>query len=94
MNPLTMSTTEPIPEAILQYINEELLFGDGEAVADDDLLATGLVDSMGVFGLVGFVNETFGIEVPPQDILIENFRSANDIASYVRRRLGGQGTVK
>ncbi|NNE33657.1 MAG: acyl carrier protein [Rhodothermales bacterium] len=82
-----MDTSEPTTEAILRYINEDLLFGDGEALADDDLLETGLLDSIGVFGLVQFVRETYGYEVPPQDILIENFRTASTIVTYLSLRL-------
>jgi acyl carrier protein len=33
--------------------------------------------------LVGFVEETFSIKVPPEDIVIENFMDVNAITKYV-----------
>ena len=77
-------------ELILGFINEELLFGEAEASADEDLLESGLVDSINVFGIVEFVGSTFGFEVEPQDIVIENFGSVEKMVAYVSRRLKSQ----
>lgn len=74
--------------ALLRYINEELLFGDGEASVEEDLLESGLLDSINIFGLVQFVRDTFELEVPPPDIVIENFGSVAQIAEYVASRKG------
>jgi acyl carrier protein len=70
---------------IIKYIRENLLNGKGEIELspEDDLLGSGILDSMGVMRLVGFVEETFNIKVPPEDIVIENFMDVQAITKYV-----------
>lgn len=70
---------------IIKYIQNNLLSGKGEIelLPEDDLLGSGLLDSMGVMRLVGFVEETFNIKIPPQDIVIENFMDVKAITKYV-----------
>jgi len=70
---------------IIRYIQDNLLTGKGEIElsSEDDLLGSGLLDSMGVMRLVGFVEETFNIKIPPEDIVIENFIDVKAITNYV-----------
>ncbi len=70
---------------IIKYIQDNLLTGKGviELSPEDDLLGSGLLDSMGVMRLVGFVEETFNIKIPPEDIVIENFMDVKAITTYV-----------
>ena len=70
---------------IIKYIQNNLLSGKSEIelLPEDDLLGSGLLDSMGVMRLVGFVEETFNIKIPPQDIVIENFMDVKAITKYV-----------
>ena len=73
-------------EIIINYIQKNLLGGKDaiELSPEDDLLASGLLDSMGVMRLVGFVEETFNIKIPPEDIVIENFMDVKAITNYVK----------
>ena len=70
---------------IIKYIQDNLLTGKGkiELSPEDDLLGSGLLDSMGVMRLVGFVEENFNIKIPPEDIVIENFMDVKAITNYV-----------
>ena len=70
---------------IIKYIQDNLLTGKGEIELspEDDLLGSGLLDSMGEMRLVGFVEETFNIKIPPEDIVIENFMDVKAITNYV-----------
>jgi acyl carrier protein len=72
---------------IIKYIQNNLLSGKGkiELSPVDDLLGSGLIDSMGVMRLVSFVEETFNIKIPPEDIVIENFMDVKAITNYVER---------
>jgi acyl carrier protein len=75
-------------EILRRYIAHELL-SDRSSVAvgdDDDLLGTWAVDSVGMMSLVLFVEEEFGIPVPPEDVTIENFLSIRAIETYLRNR--------
>lgn len=76
---------------LTRFLTDELLTGRApEALsADDDLLASGLLDSLGVMQLVWFIEKEFGVQVPPQDVTIEHFQSVDRIAAYVEGRRGG-----
>lgn len=73
-------------DQIRSFIVEELL--DGNPVGDDeDLLLSGLVDSLGVMRLVGFLEDAFSTAIPPEDITIENFSNISGIAGYMVRKV-------
>jgi acyl carrier protein len=79
-------------EALAQFITQELLNGrDGiELKADDSLLTTGLLDSLGVMQLINFIEEAFDVSVAPEDVTIENFRTISVIAEYISRQQAKQ----
>ena len=69
-------------ERIRQYIVDDLL--DGRPVDyNEDLLLSGLVDSLGVMRLVSYLEDSLHTPVPPEDITIDNFASIDTIAAYV-----------
>ncbi len=50
-----------------------------------DLLGNGIVDSLGLLTLVGWVEERFGIAVEDDDLSPDTFRSVDAIERYVER---------
>ncbi|MCA9942702.1 MAG: acyl carrier protein [Anaerolineales bacterium] len=67
-----------------EYIREELMNGsNGELDEAENLLAAGIIDSLGILRLVSFVEEKFGIEVPDEDVTIDNFQSVKSMSDYV-----------
>lgn len=76
-----------IDQTIINYIIDELHGGkaDLEVMPDDDLLGSGLVESMGMMNLIQFIEEKFEIKVSPQDMTIENFITVSAMATYVNR---------
>lgn len=75
-------------DTIRRYIGEQLLNRSNGATIDDDddLLGSGLVDSVGMMSLVLFLEDEFRVTVPPEDVIIENFLSIRTIERYVRGR--------
>ena len=58
---------------------------DGRNVqADENLLLSGLLDSLGVMSLVAFVEKQYAIEIPFEDVIIENFATLDAIENYIR----------
>ena len=72
-------------DSIRTFIVDSLLSGT-EIANDDDLLLSGLLDSMSVMRLVLHLETTFSVTVPPEDVVIENFTSVETIAAYLERR--------
>ncbi len=50
---------------------------------DDDLLLSGLVDSLGVVRLIAFLEEETGVSIPAGEITIENFGTVNAMVAYL-----------
>lgn len=74
--------------AIKNFIEEKLLQGrsDVDLAYDDDLLLSGLINSLGVMRLVDFAQDTFDVDIPASDITIEHFATIDDLATYVESR--------
>ena len=54
--------------------------------AGENLLATGIIDSMGILRLVTFIEERFGFEASDEDMVPENFTTLEMIGAFVERR--------
>ena len=67
-------------------LSEPMYFGyfqDG--LADDlDLIASGAIDSIGIFGLVNFLENRFSIKVSPADLVDKNFANLLAIEEFVK----------
>lgn len=75
-----------IATQLSEYIAAELL--DGQQVGrDDDLVADGMIDSLGFVRLVSFIQDSFNVVVPAEDLTIENFSSPRALANYIHARL-------
>ncbi len=77
-------------EIIRDFVSNELL-ADGARetpVSDEDqLIENGIIDSLGIMGLLSFVEERFSIQIPGDDLLPENFASIAAISNLVDRSL-------
>lgn len=75
----------PSKDAIRRYILGEILkTPDAELTDEQDLLLTGLLDSLSVMRLVGHIETQAEISIPPEDLLPENFGSLQQIESYLQ----------
>ena len=50
------------------------------------LLESGIIDSLGVLSLVGFIERTFQIEMMDDDLVPENFSTIDRLARLVRAK--------
>jgi acyl carrier protein len=55
------------------------------------LFDTGYVDSIGAVELLAFLEETFGVQVPDDELLSDDFSTIDGIAAIVHRRLESGG---
>ena len=72
-------------EQIQGFLSEHLLSGR-QVTLEEDLLLSGLVDSIGVMRLIAYLEQTFVIKVPPQDVTVTNFTSVAAIDAYLDRQ--------
>jgi acyl carrier protein len=60
------------------YMRKEKTIGD-----DESLLRTGVITSLGMMEVVGWVEDTFGVTVDPDEITEQNFDTLRGIARFV-----------
>jgi acyl carrier protein len=74
---------------IINYIKNQLIVGteDIEIDAEDDLLGSGLVDSLGMMKLISFIEKEFELKIPAQDMVIENFMTVACISDYLKTKV-------
>ncbi len=69
---------------LLEYVKNELLRGRKSALkAEDDLLSSGIIDSLGILQMVAFIEERFNIQIPDEDVVFENFQSVKALSDYL-----------
>lgn len=56
---------------------------------DENLLAGGLVDSVGIVRLIAHLKERLDVDVPPSDLVPQNFRTVRVMAAYMAGRAAG-----
>jgi len=73
-----------------RLIVEEIAVGRAiDSVAhDEDLLASDILDSLGIMELVAFLEEKHGIKVSDSDLTPENFQTVDSIVAFVDRKKG------
>jgi len=74
---------------IHNFIFDELLRGacDTPLNDDEDLIESGVIDSLGIMSLLIFIEEHFSIKISPDDLVPENFSSINTITMLVNRQI-------
>jgi acyl carrier protein len=76
-----------LDQQLLQFIAAEVATHESEPLAaDTDLLLTGLVDSLGVVRIVGWMEDTLSISIDPTDVTLENFQTIELMVAYATRR--------
>lgn len=69
------------------FIQRELLSDETVQITpDQDLLLSELLDSLSVTRLVAHIEDARGIQIPPEDVTLENFRSLEAMAAYLAAR--------
>ncbi len=80
---------EHIGQIIKEYIIKELAYDRPDLVLTDEfqLIEQSIIDSMGLFRLMTFIEEEFGLLLEPEELLLKNFESLQAIKSFVLSKL-------
>jgi acyl carrier protein len=78
-----------VEDVLRTYIIEELLHGDApdELSGTTYLIEEQIIDSLGIFQLVAFLEERFGIVIDAEDVTIDNFETLDSISQLVNSTL-------
>jgi acyl carrier protein len=84
-----------IKQAVRQFISENVLLGLHQTTIDDatPLVTGGLIDSIGMIGLVAFLEARFEIEFMPREIDVHSLDNLDRIEELIRKKLAGGGAT-
>lgn len=66
---------------LAQFIRDEKI------TPEQDLFASGLVNSLFAMQMVLFIEKEYGIRVENEDLDFENFKSLNNLVSFISKKL-------
>ncbi|QTD96738.1 acyl carrier protein [Streptomyces cyanogenus] len=70
-------------EAVKLFIEERVLKGQGEVDADTPLLEWGILDSLSVARLGGFIERRFDVVLPGGSDIGEKFHSLSSVCEFI-----------
>jgi len=82
---MTTANETTIKDQVRQFIREELAAAKGIVTFTDSesLTESGIIDSLGIFRLVTFLEENFGVRVGDEEISADNLQSVDKIEALV-----------
>lgn len=75
-----------IEESIKAFITKEFLHGDPGQALNENLVHSGIIDSLGILTLINFLEQQFNAAIEPEDVVLENFETIQDICNLVQLR--------
>lgn len=84
---------DEIREKVREFVMDAAQNKGLNAVADNDSLTEkGIIDSLTIFRLVSFLEDSFGVRIGDDEIVNENFQSIETIESLVAEKLSQKRT--
>lgn len=83
-----MMGMKSIEDTLKEFIIKEFMEGNTDVVFENDehLIRKGVIDSLGIFVIVAFMDKNLNITVAEQDITLANFQTINAMADLVRKK--------
>jgi methoxymalonate biosynthesis acyl carrier protein len=75
--------SDTVKDQVLAFVRDR--YPQVEITASQDIFQLGFVNSLFAMELVMFVEKTFGVTIPNDELRIDNFRSADTMAELVDR---------
>lgn len=74
-----------IEQLLKEHIAEEFMYDRPASDLDNDLhlIQEGIIDSLGIFMVISFIDEQFGVKVQPDDVVLDNFQTIETIKNLI-----------
>ena len=88
-------TTNHLNERIRNFIVEKFPLARKRGITfQDNLLESGVLDSLGILDLVAFVEQNFGIVLTDEELVPENFQAIERLTAFVQSKSPSEATVQ
>jgi acyl carrier protein len=82
-----MQNAKPIQNTIRSFVVQKFPAAKKQALDENvPLLASGIVDSLGMLDLVTFLETTFAIQLSDEELTPENFATIRALATFVEQK--------
>ena len=73
-----------------RFIQEELGKEKSQETLDvkDNLIESGIIDTVGIHKILGFLESRFSIRIKDEELIPENFESIETIETFIKSRIG------
>ena len=68
------------------FIDNAWLEKDRELGKTDSLLENGVIDSVAMIELIGFIERNYGVHIPDEDLMPEYFDTLASIVAYIEQK--------
>jgi acyl carrier protein len=86
---ISMSDINGLRPSIQSFILENFPAAKKRGLSDDlPLLESGIVDSLGVLDVVGFLEQTFQIKIDDDELTPDNFANIRSLVAFVESKRG------
>lgn len=86
-----MTESETIKAKVHEFVMEDAQTKGITSIGDgDSLTEAGIVDSLGIFRLVSFLEESFGVRIGDEEIVHDNFQTISEIEQFVSAKLASK----
>lgn len=81
----TVSLRQEVEAKIRKYICDNYLPRSAEVnlCVDENLFDSGILDSAGLISFIVYLEKSFGLTIPDEDLLPQHFSSLKAISSYI-----------
>lgn len=62
----------------------------GIELSNQNLVESGIIDSLGILMLISYIEAQFGVNIQPEDVVMENFSSIGAIKQLIQQRGAAQ----
>ena len=80
---------ETVRSEVRTFVRQQLEARGVTDIPDDaSLIDAGVIDSLGIFQLIAFLESTFRIHISDDEIVLSNFQTIDATVSFVAAKLG------
>jgi acyl carrier protein len=84
----TKNSVSDVKDKVRAFVLEYAAGRITEVKDDENLLQTNIIDSLGSFRMIAFLEETFPLTIEDTDMLPENFQTLNAVEIFIAGKLG------